>query len=117
MLWRMNTRLLPALGLASLLLAGCTPQPHGAAVTEDVCRHQADQIFEMRHPEARYDQDTYVSSLRDAPFSTSGSPSVPTQGLGDAYEHGQLMQDCLQGTHGAGPTPAPPPLAAPGGQP
>jgi len=116
----------PARGLAALpfvlcLLAGCAAQSHGDAVTAAYCQHQADQIFEMRHPEQRYAEDTYTTSLRDAPFSTSGSPSLPTQGLGAAYEHGELERDCIRGTHGAGPTPAAPPampaLAAPAGQP
>jgi len=119
----MNAPALTGLGLtALLLLAGCAPQSHGDAVTDAVCGHQADRIYEMRHPEARYDQDTYTSSLRDAPYGTSGSPSLPTQQLGGEYERGALMRDCLQGLRGAGPTPAPPPLAAPplaapGGQP
>ncbi|MDA8253974.1 MAG: hypothetical protein M0Z28_33020 [Rhodospirillales bacterium] len=103
--------------LALLLLAGCNwgaPQPHADAVTEAACRERADQIYGMRHPEATYSQDTYTSSLRDAPLGTSGTPSLPTQGLSSAYEHDRLYNDCIRGRAGAGPTPAaPPPLAAP----
>ncbi len=102
--------------LAAVLLAGCAsepPQPHADAVTEAACRQRADAIYKLRHPDATYREDTYTSSLRDAPFGTSGSPSLPTHGLGGEYERDQLLRDCLTGSSGAGPTPAAPPAAAP----
>ena len=112
--------------LAALLLAGCAGEvshPHADATTTAACRDRANAIYAERHPETRYTQDTYTSSLRDAPLSTSGSPSLPTRGLSDSYEYQQILRDCLRGSSGSGPTPAappaavPPPLAAPPAQP
>ena len=110
---------LAAPALLALLLARCaTPESHADAVTEAACRARADQVFVMRHPDAVYSQDTYISSLRDAPFSTSGGLSLPNRGLSDDYEYHQLYQGCLDGTGPVGPTPAAPPaLAAPGATP
>jgi hypothetical protein len=108
-----------ALLLGSLLIAGCAERDHGNAVTEAACRQRADQIYSMRHPEQQYADDTYATSLRDAPFGTSGSPSVPTYGLSGEYERQQMLADCERGVGPVGPTPAAPaagtpaPLAAP----
>lgn len=102
--------------LALLLLAGCAgseTRSHGDAVTDAACRQRAEQVYQMRHPDATYKQDIYTSSLRDSPFSTSGTPSLPTQGLSNQYEMQQLYDDCMRGIGPVGPTPAAPPLAAP----
>ena len=118
MLAPMNMRARPALGLglALLLLAGCagrSAHPTASAETAAACRDRANAIYAERHPETRYAQDTFTSSLRDAPLATSGSPSLPTRGLGDSYEYQEILRDCLRGTRGAGPTPAAPPATAP----
>jgi hypothetical protein len=103
--------------IAGLVLAGCAAgqsSPRGQqAVTEAACRQRAERIYQMRHPETDYREDTYTSSLRDAPFGTSGTPSLPTRGLSGAYELQQLIDECLRSSGPVGPTPATPPLAAP----
>ena len=109
------TRALAALPLA-LLLAGCTfggPPQHADAVTAAECSRRADEIYGMRHPEQVFRQDTYTSSLRDAPLGTSGLMSNPSQGLSGQYEHGQIVRDCIDATGPVGPTPAAPPVAGP----
>jgi hypothetical protein len=95
-----------------LALAGCASDDanaHADAVTQAACRQRADEVFAMRHPDATYNADTYASSLRDSPFGTSGSPSLPTAGLSDSYEREKLLRDCLAGNGPIGPTPAAPP--------
>lgn len=112
----MMRRLALLLALAASACAPRTPQSHADAVTEAVCRQRAEQVFQMRNPDEVYREDTYTSSLRDAPFGTSGSPSLPTRGLSSSYEWQQLIDECLRSTggpNGIGPTPAAPPLAAP----
>ena len=100
-------------GVAALFaLAGCAgddSNTHADAVTQAACRQRADEVFAMRHPDATYNADSYASSLRDSPFGTSGSPSLPTAGLSDSYERDKLLRDCLAGTGPIGPTPAAPP--------
>jgi hypothetical protein len=98
------------------VLAGCAgaaARPPADAATEAACRQRAEQIYRMRHPEEMFGQDTYTSSLRDAPLGTSGTPSMPTRGLSGEFERQQLLRECLEGTGPTGPTPAAPPLAAP----
>lgn len=112
----MTMRYVPATLLA-LLLAGCTwggqQQTNADAVTVATCNRRADQIYSMRHPEAVYSQDTYTSSLRDAPLATSGVLSNPSQGLSGQYERDEIVQDCINANGKVGPTPAAPPVAAP----
>ncbi len=105
-------RVLAAVAWASLVLAGCAANDsngHADAATAAACRQRADDVFATRHPDAVYNADTYASSLRDSPFGTSGSPSLPTNGLSDAYERDRLLRDCLAGIGPIGPTPAAPP--------
>lgn len=103
----------PAAGLlVALALAGCAwgggPQQRADEITQAECNRRADQIYGMRHPEQIYAQDTFTSSLRDAPLSTSGSPSNPTEGLSSQYERAQIVEDCIRGNGPVGPTPAAP---------
>ncbi len=104
--------------LAATLLSGCSwggpPPSHADMVTAAECDRRGDEIYALRHPEAVYRQDNYTSSLRDAPFATSGLQSNPTQGLSNQYEYDQIVRDCMRSTGSVGPTPAAPPVAAPG---
>ncbi len=112
-------RVAPA-ALLALLLAGCTwggPRSHADAVTEAECNRRADQIYNMRHPDEVFGQDTYATSLRDAPLGTSGVLSNPSQGLSGQYERAKIVRDCLNANGPVGPTPAAPPVAPPAATP
>ena len=105
----------PTLALLALLAAGCaaaSPESEADAVTAASCRQRADEVMAARDPAQIYNDDTYASSLRDAPFGTNGSPSLPTRGLGDSYQRQQIVTGCINGTGPVGPTPAAPPPAA-----
>ena len=109
-----------ALPLLAVLLAGCagsTPPSHGEAVTDAVCRQRAEQIYLIRHPQTTYNSDTYATSLRESPFSSSGSAILPTRTYADQNELQQLYNQCENGGGNLGPTPAAPPLAAPAAAP
>ncbi len=100
-----------------LLAGGCTfgePRSHADAVTVAECNRRADEIYRLRNPQAVYGQDTYASTLRDAPLGTSGTFSNPSQGLSSQYERAQIVRECIEGTGPVGPTPAAPPVAGPG---
>lgn len=108
--------LVVAAALAALL-AGCAapePQSHAAAVNAAVCRQRADQVYALRNRDQVYKDDTYATSARDAPLSTSGTIGVTSRGLSARYERDQILSDCLAGTGSSvGATPAAPPPEKP----
>ena len=106
----------PAALLLGLLVGGCAfggPQDHADAVTAAACNRRADEVYSLRHPAQVYAQDAYAASLRDAPLSTSGTFSNPSQGLSGQYERAQIVRDCIDATGPIGPTPSAPPVAGP----
>ena len=82
-------------------------------MTESVCRQRADEVYQLRHPEAVYTEDTYTSSLRNSPLGTSGLAEPSHARPERPVQHDQLVTDCIRGTGPVGPTPAAPPLAGP----
>lgn len=103
-----------ALSLALALLGGCAGDPpvsHATAVERAACRQHAEEVYTMRNRQEVYDDDTYDTSIRDAPFAGAGLTNVPTAGLGGQFQREQMVSDCLNGGHGTvGAAPdAPPP--------
>jgi hypothetical protein len=92
-----------------LMLAGCAgsaPQSRASAAQRIACGHRADEVFQLQNRGAVYQSDQYVSSTRDAPFSSLGTVGVQTTSLSDLYARDKIQSDCIDGINGA-PGPAP----------
>lgn len=90
-------------------LSGCTiplatgsPQPSAEALAS--CDKRGEQVFEAQNRNAIYKADSYDTSQRDAPFSTSGLPE-DFHGLADQNARNQDVRDCLNGADETGPVP------------
>ena len=103
------TAALRAQPLAALLLTlallgpGCarpSPQSQANAAERAACQRHADEVYNMRHPDAVYKADNYATSRMDAPFAGQGLGGVMTHGLSGQYQRDQLVNDCLQGGNG-----------------
>jgi hypothetical protein len=107
-------RLLVICALAGLPLAGCGafpgPQAPQDRETLQACRADADRVYAAQN---RYQLSEQNS--RDTPFSGSGQPVTPSDGLADQYAHANKVDDCVRHggvvetppTPSAAPTPAP----------
>ncbi len=100
--------------LASGTLAGCA-QPNGGrpagltASQASECRAHSEEVYRQQNRGDIYKADTYATSTRDSPFSTSGLPGTPSQGLGSQFGREKALNDCYNAS-GAGPAaPAPTP--------
>ncbi len=110
-------RLAPAavpatLALIALCLIGCAAAPpannHADAVTAAACRQRVDSVMNERDPQRTFQSDTYATSLRDAPFGTSGLIGDTSKGLSTDYQRQRMVQECIDSTGTVGPTPAAP---------
>jgi len=85
--------------LLAALAAGCArpaPQSHADAVSAAACRRHADAVYQMREPDSVYRSDTYATSTRDAPFAGPGVAGATSDALGQQYERGRIVDDCLR---------------------
>jgi hypothetical protein len=92
-----------------LMLAGCAgsaPESRATAAQRSACGRRADEVFQQQNRNAVYQSDQYVSSTRDAPFSSIGTVGQQTTSLSDLYARDKIQSDCIDGINGA-PGPAP----------
>lgn len=95
--------------LASLLLAGCQPQPQASASAAQLaaCRRRADDAWAQQNRGEIYQNDNYASVTRDSPLSSANSLGMEPSRLSSLYGHQRMIDDCLNG--GQRTTPAPEP--------
>jgi hypothetical protein len=99
-----------AIFLVALLLAGCANRPppnRATAATAAACRQRADEVFARQNRAEVYNSDTYDSSIRDAPFASSGLPGITTRGLGSRYARDKYLDDCIRNAADRGSSPPP----------
>lgn len=95
--------LLPILTVATL--AGCA-QPNGGrragltAVQAQECRTRSEEVYRQQNRADIYKSDTYATSTRDSPFSTSGLPGITSSGLGSQYGREKALNDCYNASAG-----------------
>ena len=86
-----------------LSLAACAwltePQPHATAAERAACRQRVEEVWNKQNPAEVYRSDTYVSSMRDSPYASSGL-RLPNAGLSNRYEHDTMVNDCLNNAAG-----------------
>ncbi len=98
--------------VGAVLLAGCAfPGPQSKADRETLqdCRVEADRVYDAQNRYQLSERDT-----RDTPFSGSGQPTTPSDGLADQYSHEVRVDDCVK--HGNAET-APEATSAPAASP
>lgn len=89
-------------------LSGCA-QPNGGrragltAAQAAECRARSEEVYRTQNRADVYRADTYASSTRDSPFSTSGLPGITSSGLGSQYGRERALNDCYNAS-AAGPT-------------
>jgi hypothetical protein len=101
-------RHLPLL-LTCCLLAGCGFSPPLSSEDRealDSCNADVNRTWNVQHRD-----DLSMRSDRDAPYSGSTPPGLPSDGLADQYAHNAMISDCLHG-HVAEPLASPAPDAA-----
>jgi hypothetical protein len=99
------------LALTALAYSGCATRPpptHASAATAAACRQRADEVFSRQNRQDVYNSDTYVSSIRDSPFATSGLPGITSSGLGGRYARDKYLDDCLRNAADKGGSLPPP---------
>ena len=115
----MNALFRPLAGLtlaASSLLSldGCAfPGPESKADRETLqsCRAEADRVYDAQNRYQLSERD-----MHDTPFSGSGQPTTPSDGLADQYSHEVRVEDCVRHGDATAETAKPPttaPAAAP----
>jgi hypothetical protein len=92
-----------------LALAGCareSPSPRAALTPAQMaaCRTHVEEVYRQQNRAEIYRNDTYVSSTRDAPYSTSGVPGDTSAGLSSQYAYQRQLNDCYNATSGGSPT-------------
>jgi hypothetical protein len=90
-----------------LALSACAqngPVSRATAAQRTACSQRADQVYLQQNRGAIYENDMYVSSTRDAPFSGSGLPANPSAGLSAQFARDRIEDHCLDGT-GTSPSP------------
>jgi hypothetical protein len=84
-----------------LALSACAsngPTSRATAAQRTACSQRADQVYLQQNRGAIYENDMYVSSTRDAPFSGSGLPGNPSAGLSAQFARDKIQDSCLDGT-------------------
>ncbi len=77
--------------LLLLMLAGCAARQSAAELaTEDACERQANQLEDEQDRGRLIADDQSLS-----PFSSSGLPDDPSQGLSALYAHDQEVDGCV----------------------
>ena len=115
----MNAIRCPRAGLALLAaclvgLGGCAfPGPETKADRETLqsCRAEADRVYDAQNRYQLSERD-----MHDTPFSGSGQPTTPSDGLADQYAHENRVEDCVRHGDATAET-APPPTTAPAAAP
>ncbi len=115
----MNAILRPVAGFA--LVAACLlglsacafPGPESKADRETLqsCRAEADRVYDAQNRYQLSERD-----MHDTPFSGSGQPTTPSDGLADQYSHEVRVEDCVRHGDATAET-APPPTTAPAAAP
>jgi hypothetical protein len=105
------TRSQPAARLAVALVAlaaiggcaqrGSSGRVQASAATMAACRSRADEVYLKQNRAEVYQNDTYISSTRDAPYASSGLPGITTDGLGGQYQRDQMIDDCINASEGS----------------
>ena len=77
--------------LAALAACGFSPplSPEDR-VALDSCRTDVNRSWDVQHRD-----QLSIRSDRDAPYSGSTPPGLPSDGLSDQYAHDSMMSDCL----------------------
>ncbi len=115
----MNAPLRPIAGFAllsacALGLCGCAfPGPESKADRETLqsCRAEANRVYDVQNRYQLSERD-----MHDTPFSGSGQPTTPSDGLADQYSHEVRVEDCVRHGDATAET-APPPTTAPAAAP
>jgi hypothetical protein len=77
--------------LALLTLAACGPRPDAQALaTSDYCHAAANRVFDRQHRELLSEEDQSTT-----PYSSTGMPSSPSDGLSDRYIYENRVDDCV----------------------
>ena len=100
----------PALLASLLAVSGCAfPGPESKADRETLasCRAEADRVYDAQNRYQLSERD-----MRDTPFSGSGQPTTPSDGLADQYSHEVRVEDCVRHGDATAET-APPPTTGP----
>ena len=98
------------LALCALALSACAfPGPESKADRETLqsCRADADRVYDAQNRYQLSERDTH-----DTPFSGSGQPTSPSDGLADQYSHERRVEDCVRHGDATAET-APPATTAP----
>ncbi len=102
------------LAASALALGGCAfPGPESRADRDTLqsCRAEADRVYDAQNRYQLSERDTH-----DTPFSGSGQPTTPSDGLADQYTHENRVEACVR--HGdASAETAPPATTAPASAP
>lgn len=89
-----------ALVLGVSACAGSQRSPSDIAALT-ACRQRADEVYAKQNRAEVYMNDTFATSGRDSPYSTTALPGVTTRGLSGQYERDTMVSDCLAGTGAA----------------
>lgn len=90
-------------------LAGCSfpgPQSPEQRAALEGCRADADRVYNVQNRYQLSERDS-----RDTPFSGSGQPTSPSDGLADEYSHENRVDACLHNGGGSPEYPSPPTTA------
>jgi len=104
---------LAVLGLALPGLGGCAFSGPSSPQDREVlasCRAEADRVYNAQNRYQLSERDS-----RDTPFSGSGQPTSPSDGLADQYTHERRVDDCVR--HGDAGDSVPSPNSAPAAAP
>ncbi len=98
--------------LALLVLSGCAQQTSSrraglSPAQAAECRARSEDQYRAQNRADIYKSDTYATSTRDSPFSTSGLPGITSSGLGAQYGREKALNDCYNAA-GTGPVDAAP---------
>lgn len=89
-----------ALILSISACAGSQRSPSDIAALT-ACRQRADEVYAKQNRAEVYMSDTFATSGRDSPYSTTALPGITTRGLSGQYERDSMVSDCLAGTGAA----------------
>ena len=91
--------------LPLLTLVGCGQSNGGrraglTAGQAQECRARSEEVYRQQNKVDIYKSDTYASSTRDSPFSTSGLPGITSAGLGSQFGRERALNDCYNASAG-----------------
>lgn len=101
-----------------LAVAGCG-LPNGGrragltAAQAQECRARSEEVYRQQNRADIYKSDTYATSTRDSPFSTSGLPGITSSGLGSQYGRERALNDCYNASASGSPATPQAPILSP----